>query len=229
MYETITRCKLAGDSCACHLKSAQTSCRYFGLFFYKQKDTMKWRFDKQTVLLESLEIASKKQLFTSVFNSASVLAVWHPNPQVSLANLSEYSILKYSIRAPSWRSVWLPARQARSLLIYIRLAHEWERLKAIGLHRICFYLADNILSNWAALMHIHKGSGFETLKQAENAKFNCYAAIHSGTHLSSGLCCQWQSLSVPGESASVTLQWCTPRGAGWDAVWGRVQYSLPVF
>lgn len=41
---------------------------------------MKWRFDKQTVLLENLEIASKKQLFTSVFNSASVLAIWHPNP-----------------------------------------------------------------------------------------------------------------------------------------------------
>lgn len=120
MYETITRCKLAGDSCACHLKSAQTSCRDFGLFFYKQKDTMKWRFDKQTVLLENLEIASKKQLLTSVFNSASVLAIWHPNPGVSLANLSEYkgSALKVSVIAS----------QTRCLLIYIRLAHEWERL-----------------------------------------------------------------------------------------------------
>ena len=79
-------------------------------------------------------------------------------------------------------------------------------LKAIGLPRICFYLADNILFNWDALMHIHKGSGFETLKQAENAKFNSYAAIHSATHLSSSLCCQWPSLSVPGENASLTLQ-----------------------
>ena len=68
-------------------------------------------------------------------------------------------------------------------------------LKAIGLPRICFYLADNILSNWAALMHIHKGSGFGTLKQAENAKFNSCAAIRSATHVSSSSCCQWPSLS----------------------------------
>lgn len=106
---------------------------------------------------------------------------------------------------------------------------ERDCLKAIGLHRICFYLAANILSNCAALMHIHEGSGFETLKQAENAKFNSYAAIHSATHLSSSLRYQWPSLSVPRENAGVTLQRCTPRGAGWDAVWGGVQHSLPVF
>lgn len=28
-------------------------------------------------------------------------------------------------------------------------------------------------------MQIHMGSGFETLKQAKNAKFNCCAAIYS--------------------------------------------------
>lgn len=68
---------------------------------------------------------------------------------------------------------------------------ETDCLKAIGLHRICFHLADNISFNWAALMQIHMGSEFETLKQAKNAKFNCCAAIYSDTYLSSSLLCQW--------------------------------------
>lgn len=102
MYENVTWCKLAGNSPACHLKSAQDSCRYFGLFFYKQKDTMKWRFDKQTVLSENLEITSGKKLFTSVFNR---LAYWW-------SGILTTFLLQtcQSTRAPPWRSVWLQAK-----------------------------------------------------------------------------------------------------------------------
>lgn len=68
IYENVTWCKSPGNSHASNFKLVQTSCWYFGLFGYKQRDIMKQRFDKYIVLLGKLEITSEKQLFTSAFS-----------------------------------------------------------------------------------------------------------------------------------------------------------------
>lgn len=196
MYENVTWCKSAGNSRACHFKSAQTGCGYFGVFGYKQRDTMKWRFDKYRVLLGNLEITSKEQLFTSAFNWASMLAVWHPNSGSSCKPVRAQG------HHPEGR-----CEEAKPATCLVKKDHPMSErgcLKAIRSHKIQFYFEDNIPIKRSTCVQFHVGSGFETLKQAKSAKFNCYSVIYSGVYFSESLMLP-MTVTVCMETRPVTL------------------------
>lgn len=48
MFANVTWCESAGNSHASNFQSIHASCRYFGLFCYKQREAMRRRFDKHS-------------------------------------------------------------------------------------------------------------------------------------------------------------------------------------
>lgn len=100
-------------------------------------------------------------------------------------------------------------------------------LKAIGLHRIWFYLAENTLFKWSARMQIHMGSEFETWKQAENAKYNCSAAMHTDTtSLQACASDAWRQGQCNSAATPPPHPQC---GAAWDAVLAKSSTHCPSF
>lgn len=107
--------------------------------------------------------------------------VRYPNSHVPFANLLVHKSIALKIS--------VTASQVSSLLIHIRLSHEWERLwrqyDCIG-----FSSTLQIILHLNGL-HSCKLTWVQSLrlwsKQAENAKFNCCAAIYNDIYFFSSL------------------------------------------